>query len=135
MTFRYACALCCAAPGRRYCRANSSDRPFISITLLECNSAYVPSISRRVNLFSHRDNITFEHRLARSSRALCHGKNLIAGRQPRKSRKPPRRQINVDYVCLEKKKNDTGYARRNYMNKLKSLSSCTFLDFSKYVPW
>lgn len=53
---------------RRYCRANSSDRPFISITLLECNSVYVPSISRRVNPFSHRDNVTFKQHLARSPR-------------------------------------------------------------------
>lgn len=42
----------------RYCRTNSFDRSFISITLLECNSVYAPSISRRINLFSHRDNIT-----------------------------------------------------------------------------
>jgi len=49
MTFRYASALCCVVASDRYCHANSSDRPFISITLLECNSVYAPSISRRVN--------------------------------------------------------------------------------------
>jgi hypothetical protein len=66
MTFRYANALCYATGARRrYYRANSSDRPFISITLLECNFVYVPSISRRVNLFSHWDNITQRWHLAR----------------------------------------------------------------------
>lgn len=57
---------------RRYCRANSSDRPFISITLLECNSVYAPSISGRVNLFRHRDNTS------RDYYKLRHVKNLTA---------------------------------------------------------
>jgi len=77
MTFRYANALCCAMASGRYCHANSSDRPFISITLLECNSVYAPSISRRVNLFRHRDNITFEQHFARLLQ-LYHVKNLTA---------------------------------------------------------
>ncbi|KAL0131024.1 hypothetical protein PUN28_002549 [Cardiocondyla obscurior] len=36
----------------------------------ECNSVYAPSISGCVNLFRHRDNITFEQHLARLSQAM-----------------------------------------------------------------